>query len=950
MLFYIYSAVINCLLSLVLGIFVFVKNPSKKINQIFLLFSLSLSLWSFSYVNWLTSSTQTEALTWTRLLTLFSTFIPVFLLHWSLLITQRQTKNKVLILGYVITLVIAPFSFTEYMVRLVEPTLFFPWWPKPGILYHFYIVVIFIFLFLYMFREYFSFYRNSSGLKLLQVKYVIAGLLIGVLGGFTNFFLWYGVKIPPIGNILVSAYSIAFAYSMVRYRFLDIRLAMRSFVVKIFLSLTFAIFLFIIFYLSIVYDFPTFSFSFFILMGIGIVFSFDYINKFVRNVTDSFLFQKEYSHQELLKNLGKTMSSSLNREEVFVKLQETLTEAMRVGYVGFVLWSEDHGDNIGLNEGDEREPVKEVVHTWGFDNLDLDVSFERDDLLITEMENDPRLVVFDELLRDISESHKEPHKENLEQLVERMRSLHAGVIMPLPASKGLSGIVLLGEKMGGDAFTSGDINTLETLMYQAGVAIENASLFTEVKEFNKKLRKEVARATEDLAQKNQSLTILRHLDQVIISSLGISEMAQKIVDTVSWELGYKGGFLILMDRERKNLKAAALSNTPHYQAVQKMLPIKLTDYSLPINSDPSNFVIKSVNERKILYTDDFRDLYVPAISADLAQDIQAKIQARHNLVYPLIAKNEVLGVLIFELSEPYTKLKRHEKELLEAFMDETGIAINNAMLYEELQRVNQELIDANNRLRELDQMKDELVSIASHELRTPMTAIKGYLWMALNKQKENLNESLVRYLTISYESSERLIDLVNDMLSVSRLEGKRIELDLKEVNVAQLAESIFLDMGPRAQEKGLKLFAKIPDDLPMAQADEVRLREIMINLVGNALKFTDKGDVWITAEALAPKQKGVDAAMIKIGVHDTGKGVSKEQQHKLFTKFGKLQQGRFVRSSEEGGTGLGLYISKGLVELHGGRIWVESDDDKGSTFYFTIPQAPVQEPIKTDEK
>jgi two-component system sensor histidine kinase ChiS len=237
-------------------------------------------------------------------------------------------------------------------------------------------------------------------------------------------------------------------------------------------------------------------------------------------------------------------------------------------------------------------------------------------------------------------------------------------------------------------------------------------------------------------------------------------------------------------------------------------------------------------------------------------------------------------------------------------------------------------------------MKDELVSVASHELRTPMTAIKGYLWMALNKQKGNLNEKLEQYLQRSYDSSERLIELVNDMLSVSRLEGKRVTLDLKPLNLVEFIPTILEDLMPKAMEKGLELtFEKPSDQLPLANADEVRLREIMMNLVGNALKFTEKGRIWITAKAVPPHQEGIDKPMIEIDINDTGKGISSEDRKKLFTKFGKLQQGTFVKSSEEGGTGLGLYITKGLVELHGGSIWVEGELGKGTTFSFTIPQA-----------
>lgn len=155
-----------------------------------------------------------------------------------------------------------------------------------------------------------------------------------------------------------------------------------------------------------------------------------------------------------------------------------------------------------------------------------------------------------------------------------------------------------------------------------------------------------------------------------------------------------------------------------------------------------------------------------------------------------------------------------------------------------------------------------------------------------------------------------------------------------------MMDGILFDLTPKAQEKGLGLSYEKPEGTtPLAIADETRLREILINLVGNALKYTDKGKVWVTVDTTVPHQEGIDKPMLQINIHDTGRGISQENISKLFTKFGKLTQGSFVKSAEEGGTGLGLYIAKGMIELHGGKVWVESEEGKGSTFSFTIPKA-----------
>jgi len=263
---------------------------------------------------------------------------------------------------------------------------------------------------------------------------------------------------------------------------------------------------------------------------------------------------------------------------------------------------------------------------------------------------------------------------------------------------------------------------------------------------------------------------------------------------------------------------------------------------------------------------------------------------------------------------------------------------------EEVEKLATELQKANNELKALDQMKDELVSIASHELRTPATAIKSYLWMALNKQKDNLNEDLARYIGRAYASSDRLIDLVNDMLSTSRLEGGRIELELGEHDIVLLTQVYIDELQARALERNLSLsLIKPTAPLPLVVVDEEKYAEIIINLVGNSLKYSNEGSITVHFE-LADKKSPHDVKVgsqsyIWVHVTDTGRGIAKEDIPRLFKKFGKLEKGSFVRAAETGGTGLGLYITKGLVGLHGGQIWIESELGKGSTFSFSVKAA-----------
>lgn len=562
----------------------------------------------------------------------------------------------------------------------------------------------------------------------------------------------------------------------------------------------------------------------------------------------------------------------------------------------------------------------------------------------------PELLVYDELGRIITQlpDKKAGQRSILQAIQQEMQAKGFAVVVPLTATGGVIGALILGEKKGRDAFTSTDIELLEQLSYQAGVAIENASLFEETKQFNVRLQHEVKVATRDLEQRNRRLTVLRKLDHIILNTLDVGEIAQKIVELVAWEMGFDGAFLALLEdgvNGKPILRATAISSTPALKKVVQKLPKPLQEYTLELDLDPSNLLCRAIKERRPFPTDDFADLYTPPLNAQLARAVQKVSGIKHNVVYPLSAKGKAMGVVAFGLPRPYNKLTQDDLELIEAFMDEVGIAIENAQLYQQLQAVNESLRQANIRLKQMDKMKDELVSIASHELRTPMTAIKSYLWMALNKGDRELSEKIRKYIHRALESSDRMIDLVNDMLSVSRLEGGRIELDRKPIDVSKIIHDVLADLQPKAGEKGLKLEAQISQDLPPASADVERLREVLMNLIGNAIKFTEEGSVVIRVEQQnqpSPQQLTTNnqPSYLWISVQDTGKGIPKDDIPRLFKKFGRLEQGDFSKMAEsQGGTGLGLYISKGIIELHGGQIWVESVPEKGSVFTFSVPAA-----------
>jgi len=506
MILYALSAFVNGLLGTVFGIFVFFRKPKSRISQTFALLTLSVAIWSFSYWQWQLSLEYSRALFWAYLLTVGSSFIPITYLHWVLAVLHKKKKNKILLFGYILSFFISIFSFTSLMIKDVKPIMDFPWWPEAGILYTIYIL-LYVCTAGYATFELLSSYKKGSGTLKLQLKYVILGSVVGFIGGLTNFPLWYGIKIPPVGNFLVAFYPIFFTYAIVKHRFLDIRLAVRAILVRMAAVLLIVGLSLFIYYLFNEFVEGLHSKNVSVLILIISIFSASFYKpslSFVRKVTDRLFFQREYSHEELLKTLGKTIIETLDLDVLIGRIRDDLLKVMRMKYVLFVL----------ITKADESYQ-KNIVYSFGIRKQGN--YFGEKNILIEAILQKPEVLIRDEL-KYRSEELEGSKKAELENIVCEMDKIEAQALIPLVSSKGIEGVMVLGEKVSGEAYTLSEIQTLETLAYQAGTAIENARLYSEVKTFSQKLQKEVEKATRDLKDSNKKLLKvnerLRELDHL----------------------------------------------------------------------------------------------------------------------------------------------------------------------------------------------------------------------------------------------------------------------------------------------------------------------------------------------------------------------------------------------------------------------------------------------------
>lgn len=514
------SGFINGISAVIFGLLVYLKNPRQLINKTFGLMTLAIAIWAFGYGFWLTTQNKELALFWTRILSIGSTFIPIFFLHWIFVLLNLQAKRKqILIFGYILTLIFLSFAFTPFYVKDVAPRLFFPWWPVPGIVYNFYLILGYLGIVSYGGYELIKAYNEAKGDLKKQIQYVLLAMIIGFGGGATNFPLWYGIPLLPYGNFLVFLYPLIFSFAILKYHLFEIR------------------------------------------------------------------------------------------------------------------------------------------------------------VILTEL-----LIV-------------------------------------------LMGIILL---------------VLPLLM--------------------------------------PSLT-LKFLTTAILFLFGI--------------FGY--------------------------------LLIRLT----------------------------------------------------------------------------YQEIERRE----------------------ELQKAYEEL-------KKLDVAKSEFISIASHQLRTPLTAIKGYISMMLEKVYGELPEKMKKPLENIYTSNERLIKLINDLLNVSKIEAGKIEINFEKAQIEEIIESVIKELEISAKEKSIYLKFEKPEKLlPKITVDKEKIRHVIMNVIDNAIRYTEKGGVTIELKIVNSK--------LQIVISDTGAGLTKDEISKMFESFSRGAAGTQLYTE---GVGLGLYVAKKFIEMHNGQIWAESPGkNKGSKFFIELP-------------
>ena len=482
----------------------------------------------------------------------------------------------------------------------------------------------------------------------------------------------------------------------------------------------------------------------------------------------------------------------------------------------------------------------------------------------------------------------------------------AMLAVPIGTGGAIRGIVLY--RRDPVPFDDRTVQLVATLANQSKVAIENARFVQQIEGQRIQL--------EDLSK---SMEQLYRLSTALQEPLSLKEQLSRVLEAARhvvaidrfhlWVLRPDGDRLV-------NLAGAGFSDEEWKESEGVELPL----------AEAGAMATAYRQGHPLLFNED--NPLPPALRLKPPYAGLSVLRTNSFLVVPMIARGQTVGLLSADNKRSHQPISARTIELLQIFASHAAVAIENARLFQELEEKGHQLEIASRH-------KSQFLANMSHELRTPLNAILGYVELILDnifgEVPEPIRDSLGRVRT----NGLHLLGLINDVLDLSKIEAGQRMLSVGEYSMGDVIQTVITAVRPLASEKQLALRATVPADLPVGEGDERRLAQVLLNLIGNAIKFTEAGEIRVEATF-------ADDTFV-VSVADTGPGISPAEQQRIFEEFHQVDSSS---TRLKGGTGLGLSIAKQIIELHKGRIWVESSVGKGSTFWFSVP-ARVGQPVES---
>ena len=422
--------------------------------------------------------------------------------------------------------------------------------------------------------------------------------------------------------------------------------------------------------------------------------------------------------------------------------------------------------------------------------------------------------------------------------------------------------------------------------------------------------------------RNKTLSLLHKMNEVTMMSLETEAMVQEIVTMLDKEFSYPFVALAMCGPKGNHLHWKSFASVN--KALEKTFAVDtLEKVSLASRTNACALALR--HGRKHI-AQHLSDVFALELSKHEEEVLSLSVGMKNVLVFPLALREDSVGILAVGIDRAEKDLTHYEKETFQSLLGLITIAIQKAETYGHLQRTTKQLKSANHTLRQLDSLKTEFLSIASHQLRTPLAVLKVYIGMFTGKMLGDLQPKQMETLKKMDSGTEQLIMLVNHLLDVSRIESQRLVVRLEPGDLRLVLDGLVKFLEGKAQEKGLFLKYIQPEQPMMANVDAEKIKEVFMNLLDNALKYTEKGGVEVKMTC--------DGTMIHVAIVDTGHGLTPKDMEHLFEKFVTGSASVTVRTT----TGLGLYVCRKLCEAMGGGVIAESEGaEKGSVFTASFP-------------
>jgi len=496
--------------------------------------------------------------------------------------------------------------------------------------------------------------------------------------------------------------------------------------------------------------------------------------------------------------------------------------------------------------------------------------------------------------------------------------------LPILARGEVLGVLIVGTR--NTKLVTQATNVLKTFASQISIAIFNAHLFAKVQT-----------QVVTLGEQAEDLDILHDVSTFAESSLEKEHVVQGLLDLAPEKLGHLGvtSAALFLESGKSTVKVGGYTKSKLTDMATKLVLGKRSNDALRQDLEMPEEFVKIFKTKDTLIVKSLHDLFPTKIRKSIDKAIKKLNDSKFYALMPILRGGVPIGVIMYSMKITEEEFQSRQREILGVYANHVSIAIENADLYrqlsEQLKRIekqSQDLSVANEKLKILDKAKSEFISIASHQLRTPLTVIKGYVSMLEDGSIGQIDDMAKSTIGKVGESAQRLVDLVNDLLDISRIEKGKMIYDKAKVSIEDLTESVFNELEQPAHNKELEYkFTKPKRALAKLFIDERKVRQVILNLIDNSIKYTPSGYTHVDVTV-----KGKE---VIVAVTDTGVGLEPGEAERLFKKF---QRGAGISVINTEGVGLGLFVAKKIIEAHDGKIWAESQGKgKGSTFAFSLP-------------